>query len=211
MVNIFDISRHSIHNMLLPLTSYILKKKLKNNNFSIIASNCVGTRIYRELNLPYTSPFIGLFICAPDYIKLLKDPKRYLQMPIKFIEKSKYSDLKKDRAYPIGLLGDEIELHFLNYESKEDALEKWNRRLKRINWDNLYVTFTDRDFCTSEILQEFDSLPFQHKVCFTANNNSKIHSAVWVKDDKNQPSVRDLYTHYHTLKKYFNFMKWLNQ
>lgn len=213
MDSIVDIARNKMHQWTLPLTSYYLRRKLKTTDFSIIASNCIGTRIYRELGIEYTSPFIGLFICAPDYIVMLKDLARYLSLPLEFVEKSKYDgqgNFVVNYKYPIGQLGDKIEIHFLYNRNREEAKINWNRRLKRINWKNLFITFTDRDFCTKELLCEFDSLPFQRKVCFTAKHIPAIGSSVWVKDYCDQSYVGDLYTNYRVLKKYFDFVAWLN-
>jgi uncharacterized protein (DUF1919 family) len=214
MKRIIEGLRSRLHSMLLPVRSRFLKKQLKNTDFSIIASNCVGTRMYLETGIPYTSPFVGLYIFAPDYIKLLKSLKHYLSQPLEFTDKSKYQNqcmpAKNGHSYPIGLLGGEIELHFLHYKSEADALIKWNRRLKRINWDNLFITCTDRDLFTDELLKEYNSLPFEHKVCFTAKNNPGINSSVWIREDQNQTSIRDLFTDYRTLKKNFDYVKWLN-
>ena len=40
---------------------------LQNTNFSIISNNCWGGYVYQEQNLPYQSPFVGLFLYAKDY------------------------------------------------------------------------------------------------------------------------------------------------
>lgn len=41
---------------------------------------------------------------------------------------------------PIGLI-DDVEVVFLHYKTFDEAVEKWNRRKSRINWDNLYNVF----------------------------------------------------------------------
>ena len=68
------------------------RKALKNKHFTIISDNCWGGRIYQELGLPYQSPFIGLFIYSPDYVKLLANLKHYLsgELPLVFVEESRY-------------------------------------------------------------------------------------------------------------------------
>ncbi|WP_245150281.1 DUF1919 domain-containing protein, partial [Streptococcus pneumoniae] len=55
---------------------------------------------------------------------------------------------------------DDIELHFLHYADEEEATQKWNRRLERIHWDNLYFKFNDNDACTYELMKEFEELLF---------------------------------------------------
>jgi len=148
------------------------KRRLVNKDFSIISNNCWGGFVYQYYDLPYGSPFAGLFIYASDYIRLLRDLRSYLQEELIFIdpEKSKYREWAcADPAfgdYPIALLKD-IEIHFLHYHSLEEARDKWIRRVSRINFDNLFVKFSDRDGCTEEMIAEFDKMNFPRKVCLT--------------------------------------------
>ena len=75
----------------------------------------------------------------------------------------------------MGVLGDTgIEIVFMHYHLEEEALEKWNRRMKRINWSNMIVKFSDTDCCTDELILEFDKMPFEHKVCFTAKKTAEL-------------------------------------
>ena len=143
----------------------LLRLALKNKDFSIISNNCWGGGVYEDLNIPYKTPFVGLFIMAPDYIKLLKNLKYYISLPLTFVEESKYERINIEREgqhgfYPIGKLED-IEIFFMHYASKEEALEKWERRKARINWNNLYIKLCDNDFCTYELAKEFDGLKFK--------------------------------------------------
>jgi len=180
----------------------------------MISSNCIGSRFYQELVFPYNTPFVGLFIFAPCYIKMLGNLEYYLKSDLSIITKSKYEDLlppeKRDRHYPVGLLGGDVEIHFLHYHDESEAKTKWSRRIERMNMDNLFVTFTDRDFCTEALLNQFDRMEYQHKVCFTAKKYPSVKSSVWVNEYKNEPQVGDLYTEYYNLKKHFDFVDWLN-
>ncbi len=73
-------------------------------------------------------------------------------------------DERQGHTYPIANLGD-VKLHFNHYESFEAAKEMWERRKKRINWENLFVMFFDDN---PELITKFCELPFRHKVCFTS-------------------------------------------
>ena len=55
------------------------QKRLKNDNFSILASNCIGGVLYHELGMPFLSPFINMYVEPHDFIKFLKSPKEYLR------------------------------------------------------------------------------------------------------------------------------------
>ena len=72
-------------------------KKLKNNDFSIISSNCIGMFMYKDMELPYLSPTINLSIPMNDFVKMLENLEWYIQQDI--------VELKGDYKYPTGNLG----------------------------------------------------------------------------------------------------------
>lgn len=56
-----------------------LRKRLKNNEFSIISNDCTGGVIYHDLGLRFTSPTINLFFEPyEDYLYFLSNIKDYL-------------------------------------------------------------------------------------------------------------------------------------
>lgn len=148
---------------------------LGKKSLSIVANNCWGGFMCQHFGLEYASPFVGLFLFAPDYIALLKDLRGHLEKRLVFIdpETSKYRDelvrygtLGK---YPVGKIGD-VEIHFLHYRDCTEALTKWNRRLTRLDYRNLIVKFCDRDLATPALIEEFDRLPYRNKICLTAKD-----------------------------------------
>jgi uncharacterized protein (DUF1919 family) len=155
------------------LRSYYRRTKIQNNDFSIISNNCWGGFVSQYFGLSYNSPFVGLFIFSPDYIKLLRNIKYYLSLNLCFINpnNSRYKDeLMKNntiRKYPIGLL-DDVEIHFLHYKDTAEAFEKWERRKKRINFNNMIVKFCERDLATEDLIEQFDQLNFKNKICLTS-------------------------------------------
>ena len=147
-------------------------RKLANRDFCIIASNCTGTLPYRFLNIPYNTPTVNLFFFAPCYMKFIQNLEHYLKEPLVFYPTSKYPQGESIRSnyrhhYPIGTL-DDIEVHFMHYETAAEAKNKWDRRKKRIDPDNLIFAFTDKDLCTPALLEEFDALPYANKYVLTA-------------------------------------------
>lgn len=145
---------------------------------------------------------------------MLKNLELYLSSDIKFIEKSKYevanTSRKNGNKYPIGVLQDEIEIHFLHYTTAEEAKIKWNRRLQRLNMDNLFISFTDRDLCDPEHINEFDRLPFKHKVCFVAKEYPNNKSVIWLKGYSKDSCIGDIYSNSKEYKKHFDVAEWLN-
>lgn len=138
--------------------------------YVVISNNCWGSELYKKYNWEYNSPFIGLFLYSPDYLKLLKDFDNYLSYPILFIKESKW---RENIDYPLGLLND-IEVHFMHYHSEEEAKNKWDRRLERMrsvcDKDNYIFKICDRDGGTSEIITEFHKLPYKNKISFGLND-----------------------------------------
>lgn len=193
-----------------------LKKSVADHGFTIICNNCWGGKIYQQMKLPYNTPFVGLFLFAPCYIELLNDFESYMHMPLNFVEKSKYTSVNEDREknnnyYPIGSLGNKIEIHFLHYNSNDAAASIWKRRTERMNWNKLFFAFSERDLCKNEHIWAFDRFSYKNKVCFTANNYPDCTSTVWVKEYEQAGEVGDIYTHNGLIDKYFSVAEWLNQ
>jgi uncharacterized protein (DUF1919 family) len=158
--------------------------RLRNEGFSIISNDCWGAEVYRHLELPYNTPFVGLFMFAPCYIRLLEDFDSALHAPLTFIDESRYAPANEDRTtraagpYPLALLGEDIELHFVHYSDETVALETWRRRVERISRDNLFVKYAaDKDESTPELVRRFDALPFDHKVCLSREPYPGVSSA----------------------------------
>ena len=158
------------------------RRGLVNRDFTIISNNCWGGFIYQRFNLPYRTPFIGLFVPAPCFIKLLEDFENNMQKEMRFIsiqDSPYYAKINgSGRVYPIGVLGDDIEIHFLHYKTDEEARATWNRRKTRINLHNLLIKFAEMDCCTPDLITRFEALPFKHKICFTAQDYPNCKSAL---------------------------------
>lgn len=199
----------SYSNHILRKTRNITSKlKLKNKTFTLFSSNCNGGCICHDLGLQFRSPFVNLYLNAEDYIKFLKNPKNYLDTPLEFVTDAKES-------YPIGILKD-ITLHFMHYRSPQEAENAWDRRKKRIDWDNLFILWADKDGCTEELLLQFDALPYQNKVVFTHKPMPHIRSAVYIPGFEKDGEVGncDAFVNRFSGKKYFDYfdyVKWFNE
>ncbi len=164
---------------------FFVKRSVKNKDFSIISNNCWAGRVYQYLDMPYLSPTAGLYFFAPDYIKFVSDLRRYLDTPLQFIEakESKYYEELKKRNHtdkPIGIL-DDVEIVFLHYKTKEEALEKWNRRKERVNFDNIIIKFSRMNLCTDKEIEKFCKLSFENKFVFNTRKSSNPFEIYWRK------------------------------
>jgi uncharacterized protein (DUF1919 family) len=175
--------------------AYSARKRLKNKDFSIISNNCLAGNIYRRFRLPYQSPTVGLFFFSPDYLNFLERFDYYLEQPLSFTKVSKYAwvnESQKTKPYPIGLLGNDLEIHFLHYKTEQEATEKWIRRIQRINFDNLFFIYSDLiDAFQPELIARYTILNFERKVILS------------------QPKWTDVLL-MNTENGYFDVTRWLN-
>lgn len=181
------------------------RKKIINKKFTIISNNCWGGLVSRDFNFQQRSPFVGLFIMTPDFIKLISNLEYYLEQDLKFVTESKFEQVNLQRkvsSFPIAML-DDVEIDFQHYKSEKEAYEKWNRRKDRMVWDNLYFKLSEKYNCTYNDLKHFDELPFENKLIFTKKKYDNLKSAVYIPDFNLK---KEMY-HY---KKYFNVVQWLN-
>lgn len=188
------------------------QKKLNKKEFTIISNNCWGGEVYESYNLIKQSPTIGLFFMASDYIKFISDIHRYLKCELKFIDPKSskyYLTLKSDPKfgkYPVAKL-DDIEIFFLHYSSKEQVIQKWNRRLK----DHILYKFNDQNGCTEKDIIDFVNLPIENKICFTVRKSySEYPNVVRIKAPKNHTYIRASYEPFGN-SKYVNVNEVINR
>ena len=114
----------------------------------------MASALYQELNLPYTSPFIGWEVKFTAYDAIIEDIKFHVSQPITFIHRKKALTLEKriqhNPEYPIFQLGSpNMEFHWIHSSCEEDIKNKWNRRIKRINYDRI-IGITSSNFNNSD-------------------------------------------------------------
>ena len=115
--------------------------------------------------------------------------------------------LSKKKKYPVGLLGDEIEIQFIHSTTEDEVAEKWKRRTERIAFDNLFIIYSDRDDFHEEFLQRFEKLPFQHKIFFSSKPR-KSKFVVFIRDFEKEAQVGPSYNREY--EKYIDVIKWIN-
>lgn len=133
------------------------RKQVEFDSISIISQNCIGGVFYHDMGQQFLSPTINLFFCPSDFIKMVKNLVYYMELTPK---------MKWDEEYPIGYL-DDIEIRFMHYQTCSEALETWERRKRRINWDKILILCTDRDGFDNDMFSEWQTIPYP-KVLFTA-------------------------------------------
>lgn len=167
---------------------------LKNKRVSIISNNCWGGVFYDKHALQYQSPTIGLYFFSKDYIKFVSNLEYYLSLDaIELnLNESKYYDILYSRHGNNVILGrvDDVEIVFLHYSSIDDALTKWNKRRKRVNFNNLIVKFNDQNLFSVNDFYEFSLLKYP-KLFFTTNETLKSSFTCFVKKQSSNKCVVD--------------------
>lgn len=96
--------------------------------------------MYNRLRLPFTSPLINIFWPKDEFAKFILEPEFYLQSELKMISEG---NLRKGLT-PVASLGNKekfVTLKMIHNATFEDAKKQWERRCKRINYNNIFVKF----------------------------------------------------------------------
>ena len=190
-----------------------LQKRLNNDDFTIISSTCVGGNIYHDLGLRFTSPTINLWIGANDFIKFVSDLRYYL-------DECELVEVKNsNEKNPVGTLGEEgrkITIHFTHYPNFKVSKEKWDSRKKRVNYNKIYVFFTDMNGGNNiDIIKKFNKLPYKNKIMLTGKDLSNYPNTFFIKRCYENGHLGkwwnvDKKTGYRFYQQ-FDFVKFLNQ
>jgi uncharacterized protein (DUF1919 family) len=193
----------------------LLRWLIGDAEFSIISNNCWGSHVYRALELPYRSPFVGLFIPPKSYLELLRNFDDCIGSDLEFVNQSELVSLNSWRqrerlTYPIGILGGRVEVHFLHYGTESEAQSKWKRRCARLvaerhRW---FFKFDDRDGATDDEIKAFCRMRYDHKVCFTGRYFSG--QTVVAPVEPGATHVIDGASLGQSSYRYFNTLRWLS-
>lgn len=161
--------------------SRIIQKKINIKEISLISQNCVGGVVYHDANQRFLSPTVNLYILPKDFIKFVNNLDYYLSLTPKV-------EMGKD--YPIGTLGD-IQINFMHYSSPQEALEKWEERKQRINFDKIFVIMVERDGFDDEDFKEFLKIKYP-KILFTRNEEYISDNSVYLKKFRKDCQLPDI-------------------
>ena len=142
------------------------RKKLKNNNITILSNNCLAGILYHDFQMKFNSPTINLFFeTENDYIEYLSDLDYY--STTEPVEKK-----DKEVSWPVGEIQNDnkvITIHFMHYNSFDEARNKWIERGKRIDKAHLYVLWLVGNFDgpSVENYNRFMELNYKNKLLIT--------------------------------------------
>ena len=182
-----------------------MRKRLKNKDFTILCSNCIGGIIYHRLGLPFRSPTINLWMHQRDYMIFAENIHEYQHLQLEFIE--------TDVGYPVAKLG-EITIYFNHSKTCEEASADWYRRMKRINFSNLFLIMYDREDIIRDDIVQFGNIPCRGRLVLSHRQHPDIPYVKTIAPTKRLFGAQCIdkdWLGLRTFEKHFDFVKWLNQ
>lgn len=136
--------------------------EIYNSRISIISCNCWGGMLYKTLGMECLSPFKNLWVDAGELCDCFEQLEQLSK--IEPIFDSWDVDIHSNCRYPVGRI-EKIKIHFNHETSWDNALENWNRRVKKINFGNLFLAIYTEDY---EVVEKFLNIVRNGKkgVCF---------------------------------------------
>ena len=189
------------------------RRKLKNKNPTIIASDCFGSLMYANLGLRFNSPTINLFFSREDFITFCQNLPGFLKEEVQEVTDETVN-------YPVGQItadGRTIRINFRHYHSFEEAKAKWNERKQRVDYTNIFIVLVVASGIRQEDVTAFDALPFENKMLVVDRKITDSPSIVTHKvfSQKNyRPGMILRYKTNVSLKRYMDdidYVSFLNQ
>ena len=143
----------------------ILKGRKLKIKPTIISIDCIGGALYSDYNLQFTSPTINLEFNNDDFILFCNHLNDFLNTNLEDVSDENHS-------YPLGRLENKygsIMIHFKHYKSFSEALECWNRRKKRVDYNNIFIIMCIGPNGDEEIVKRFGTIKFDNKILLSSN------------------------------------------
>ena len=180
------------------------RNNLVNSKFTILSQNCIGSVMYHDLGVRFSSPTINVRFDPNEFVIFLEDIEHFLKEELVFV--------KSDCSYPVAKLCG-VTIEFVHYKSSEEARHKWQERKSRINWDNIFVICTDENM-SMDMIRRFDGLcRFPNKILFTNKYLPQYSSTVYVPELKENGADLLQFSNpfgKRRYQKYIDYVEWLN-
>lgn len=143
---------------------YFYKYRLikKNTVPCILSRDCVGGVLYKRMGIQFSSPTIKLYMTNEDFVLFCLHINDFVNASV--------DEIFTDKTYPVGQISTEkgnIKLYFMHYNSFDEARACWERRIKRIDFDNLLVILNAEPNVNVNIIEQFKKIPYK-KILLTS-------------------------------------------
>lgn len=153
------------------------------------------------LGIKRISPTINNVIWPKDFLKLCKEPYKYLYQDISF----SHWAICSGKRIPVGRIKD-IEVYFIHDNNADEAINRWNLFRKRINWKRLiYVFSEDTATISYPIAKEFCALNEKHMLILQKNMycSLELKGSVYMNHDHFR--IRN-----SAIENWFDLLGWIN-
>ena len=166
---------------------------IKNSDVSILCNCCIGGAMYNDLGLKFLSPTINLFFGHHSFLDWVNHIDEYRDAEL--IDTGLFDINENGEHGPVCVLHKEglpaVEIHFLHYNSYEEAKQKWFDRYERINKEKIFCVIEAMAEHEHGLIDEYVELPYK-KIIFTDlpsdREKSVLHMTFYDKN-KNGKSV----------------------
>ena len=141
--------------------------RLKKSNVTLISNSCLGGMIYKELGLRFNTPTIQSGCFYDGFFDFAGNLKDFLAKPmqIHYDETYNYNGIGRERFFPKGIITDskgcQVEFLFPHTSSAELAVDKWNNRKERVNYENVAIAVI---ITNDSQLERFNELKIEKKI-----------------------------------------------
>lgn len=177
-------------------------RSLKNRTPSILSNNCWGGIVSQAFAIPYFSPFVGIDIPPAHFVAMLENPERYLSADVRQVD--------DPDTCPVGMVHD-ARLHFRHSASFNEAVTKWNKRRRRIDWDNLFVKLSLRSPDELPLVDRFNALPYENRICFTTFDPQGAPGCLWLKELETGSLWGAHYNEVTVSRLHLDIVRWLDR
>lgn len=191
--------QYDINGMLAYFRSKLLVKKVP----TILSNQCDAGMIYHMLGVRRESPLINLIFKGEDFIRLCKEPQKYLERDM---EEDGYSVIN-GRCYPCGKIND-ISVILRHDLTAEKGVERWKRLKDRVDYSDMIFILSDAAGALSwKEQQDFLNLPGKKLLILT-------HSLYGMRAAQMKDVLyleKDCFVNFdEACENYFDILGWIN-
>ncbi len=175
---------------------------------TLVSNTCWAGLAYTNLNMECATPFRNMWISNDDYLRLVNDLRRYIDLYEPVFDRWDI-DENSGLRYPVLLLGD-VSLHCNHSSDAGQCIDDWNRRKQRINWDNVIVEFYSE---IAEAREAFSRLKLPYrKILFSTEKDDCCRSLLAIRDENDRLALDAVHKEFHPYKfgTRFDVVKLLN-
>ncbi|WP_026509890.1 DUF1919 domain-containing protein [Butyrivibrio sp. LC3010] len=190
------------------MLSYFRAKLVRKELPSILSNSCNAGMIYNMLGerVIFKSPTINTHIGPKDFIKICKEPRKYLSKDISFSHYGLYNGQKTI----IGRI-DDVFVYFLHGDDENQeyqrALKRWNRLRKAVDYDNLAFVMEEtyeREPITYKEAKDYCEIKNKHLLLLRTRMFGELNNTICI--NHNNFRERGI-----VVEEWFDLLGWINE